>query len=87
MKIQETLRCGKPVIFVDNRELKSNVARHLKEHDALVREAQLEVGDYICSERIACERKTISDFIASIKNQRIFADERMCAGMCFSSAT
>lgn len=73
MKIQETLKGGKPVIFVDNRELKSNVSRHLREHDAIVKETQLEVADYICSEGVACERKTITDFISSIQNQRIFS--------------
>ncbi len=72
MKAQKILPAGKPVIFVDNRELNSNVARHIKKYNALVREEQLEVADYICSKRVACERKTVEDFIQSITNQRIF---------------
>jgi Fanconi anemia group M protein len=72
MEAQKILNCEKPVIFADNREIKSNVTRHLKKYDAVVKEVQLEVGDYICSDRVACERKTTSDFISSIQNQRIF---------------
>jgi Fanconi anemia group M protein len=60
------------VIFVDNRELRSNVVRELKTFDALVRSIQLKVGDYICSDRVIVERKTSSDFLSSIFNQRLF---------------
>ncbi len=71
-KIQKVLPGRKPVIFVDKRERSSNITRHLKEFDLEIREKQLEVGDYILSDRVCCERKTIQDFLQSITNQRIF---------------
>lgn len=71
-RIQKVLPGKKPVIFIDNRELNSNVARHLKDFDIEIREKQLDVGDYILSDRVCCERKTIRDFLQSIMNQRIF---------------
>src|SRR2546428_7957782 len=32
----------------------------------------LEIGDFICSERLAAERKTHSDFVSSIIDGRLF---------------
>ena len=69
---QKTLPTNKVHIIVDNREQSSNVVRHLKECDAEVSSKQLQVADYICSDRVGIERKTISDFLQSIFNQRIF---------------
>lgn len=62
----------KPVIFVDHREMKCSVYKHLKECEAIIEPKSLTVGDYICSERVACERKRIEDFLESMINQRIF---------------
>ena len=75
MKILESVKpAGRDVVvYVDHRELKSPVADHLRKHGCEVRERQLEVADYICSDRIGCERKTVSDFLSSIFNQRIFS--------------
>lgn len=72
MKIQKTLPIDGVKIFVDNRESQSSVLRELKRKDILILEQQLEIGDYICSDRVGIERKRISDFLASIKDQRLF---------------
>ena len=74
MKIQKILpnENGKPIIFVDTREMASTVTNFLSDLDAEVRTVQLEIGDYILSDRVVCERKTVRDFLQSIINQRIF---------------
>ncbi|MEM7828542.1 MAG: ERCC4 domain-containing protein [Candidatus Aenigmatarchaeota archaeon] len=61
----------KPKIIADNRELKSPVCFWLKER-ADIEFAQLDVGDYILSERVGVERKRVPDFLASILSQRVF---------------
>jgi len=72
MEAQKILRGEKVVILADHREIASNVTRHLKQHDAEIREIQLKVGDYIVSERVAIERKSVPDFLQSIIDQRLF---------------
>ena len=72
MAAQKTLPSRKVIVFVDNRELNSSVTEHMRDFDAEIVPKQLEVADYICSDRVACERKTLRDFLSSIFNQRIF---------------
>jgi len=64
------METAKPVIIVDTRE--AEILRNLKESPAILEEKQLEVGDFILSERVGVERKRISDFLQSIIDQRIF---------------
>ncbi len=64
---------SKPLIYVDNRELHSSVVAHLREHPAILEERQLVIGDYICSEKVCAERKTVSDFLSSLVDQRLFS--------------
>ncbi len=59
-------------IIVDHRESKNHVFRHLEDLDVNLVCKQLRVGDYVCSDRVCVERKTVSDFIQSILDQRIF---------------
>ncbi len=59
-------------ILADNRESPSLINRYLEELGAEVVRKNLEVGDYIVSERVGLERKTIKDFLQSITDQRIF---------------
>lgn len=61
---------GKIVIVCDYREKEVNEA--LKKMGAIVKEMDLECGDFICSKRVAIERKTYDDFISSIVDGRIF---------------
>ncbi|NIO22558.1 MAG: hypothetical protein GTN38_00840 [Candidatus Aenigmarchaeota archaeon] len=72
VKSQKILDAGKVQIVVDHRESKNHVFRNLREFDVLLVRKQLKTGDYICSDRVCVERKTISDFIQSIIDQRIF---------------
>lgn len=71
METQKILRSSdKTVIVADYREREvSDILRNL---DALVNPMNLSMGDFICSERVAVERKTHSDFIASIIDGRLF---------------
>ncbi|MCD6398624.1 MAG: hypothetical protein J7L08_01780 [Candidatus Aenigmarchaeota archaeon] len=62
----------KILIFVDNREFNSKVVKELARLDCIIKPKQLEVGDYILSERVCVERKTSADLISSIFDQRIF---------------
>ena len=75
MESQKTLPTENIVVFVDTRE-NNNIIDYLKECGADVRTKQLLVGDYICSDRVGIEKKTIRDFLGSISNQRIFQQIR-----------
>ena len=68
---QKTLPSGKITVFVDHRE-NNMVPAYIKEHGAEVILKQLKVADFICSDRVGIEKKTCSDFLQSIINQRIF---------------
>lgn len=58
-------------IVVDKRERSSNVIRYLKELAEVI-EKNLILGDYVISERVVVERKSIRDFLQSIIDHRIF---------------
>ncbi len=60
------------VIYVDNRELQSDIAKELILRGIDVRPVNLEVGDYVLSDEIVVERKTAEDFAKSIIDKRIF---------------
>jgi Fanconi anemia group M protein len=59
------------VIYADNRESNTAVVRILAKH-CEIRKKQLSVADYQISERVGVERKTISDFLQSIIDGRLF---------------
>jgi ERCC4-type nuclease len=61
----------KAIIYADHRE-EPEVLRHLKEFDAEVIVKQLKTADYISSDRVAVERKSVTDFLQSIVDQRLF---------------
>jgi len=63
---------GKIVVIVDFREEKCSVTDYLKDLGVLVKPLPLEVGDFICSDRVCVERKTGEDFISSITDGRLF---------------
>jgi len=54
------------VVVVDDREVRSGVVLELEERGATVDVRRLEVGDYVCSGRVAVERKTVNDFHSSV---------------------
>lgn len=54
-------------IVVDQRELDSNIARTLSKRDDLTTRLEtLAVGDYILSDRVAVERKSVADFLDTL---------------------
>ena len=54
-------------VVVDQRELDSTIARDLSKREGIeTRLETLEVGDYVCSDRVVVERKTVSDFLDTL---------------------
>jgi Fanconi anemia group M protein len=72
VKVQKSLPSDKVMVYADCREAPSQINNYIEDLGALVCCKQLKVGDYIASERVGIERKTITDFIGSIMNQRLF---------------
>lgn len=60
-----------PTIIIDNRE-SGEFDKLLASKNALIERKQLELGDFICSDRTIIERKTRSDFESSILDRRLF---------------
>jgi len=59
-------------IYVDRRE-GEELVEELKEYDCDVEEKQLQVADFLVSDRVAIERKTYDDFVQSMIDGRLFA--------------
>ena len=76
MKEKQTLLKpeGKTVVVCDYRE--EEIIKLLEKIGAIVNKMNLEVGDFVCSQRVAIERKTHSDFISSIVDGRAFDQAR-----------
>jgi ERCC4-type nuclease len=63
---------GMATIIVDQRERNSDLADALRANGIDVKFKTLPVGDYILSDRVCVERKTVHDFESSIMNGRLF---------------
>ena len=63
----------RPRLIADTREFKSQVVRHLSKKDVIVESKQLDVGDYLVSERVGVERKEVDDFLSSMMDGRLFS--------------
>lgn len=62
------------LIFVDSREQASNVVRELSKYENVsIKVKQLEIGDYVLSDEVIVERKTIEDFLTSMLDGRLFS--------------
>ncbi|NOY11600.1 MAG: DEAD/DEAH box helicase [Archaeoglobi archaeon] len=62
------------VIYADSREMRSGVVRKLRERGVEVIVRNLEVADYVLSERVGVERKTVDDFLDSlVGRERLFS--------------
>jgi ERCC4-type nuclease len=59
-------------VLYDHREERSTIPGLLALEGLQPRGEQLPVGDYVLSERLAVERKTGADLIASIKDRRLW---------------
>ncbi|MDO8428085.1 MAG: ERCC4 domain-containing protein, partial [Candidatus Diapherotrites archaeon] len=60
------------LIYADSREQGSEVLRKLKELNCRLEIKQLEVGDFILSNQICVERKSVEDFLQSMIDGRLF---------------
>ncbi|MBU4246223.1 MAG: hypothetical protein KKE71_04185, partial [Nanoarchaeota archaeon] len=60
----------KAIIFTDIRETK--LLKELVDMDVEIVTKQLEVGDFLISDRVCIERKTVPDFLESIIDGRLF---------------
>jgi len=60
------------VIYADTREQAGGVVKELSETGAKIVVKQLEVGDYLLSNQIVVERKTVEDFLNSVLDGRLF---------------
>lgn len=61
-----------PIIKIDKREIKSGLTDYLRNFGCRTEEENLEIGDYVISNKVIIERKTFSDFVNSIKDLRLF---------------
>ncbi|NHW23051.1 MAG: DEAD/DEAH box helicase [Archaeoglobales archaeon] len=59
-------------ILVDSREMRSEVVKLLREFGANLEIKNLEIADYVLSDRVAVERKTVDDFVDSLISDRLF---------------
>jgi len=76
-KVQEKKESEEHIkVFYDYRERESRVPDILREWKIEVVEQTLEVGDYICSDSIAVERKDGGDFVNSVFSGRLFEQAR-----------
>ncbi|MDD5615982.1 MAG: DEAD/DEAH box helicase [Candidatus Methanoperedens sp.] len=57
-------------VFVDQREIRSHVARSLEKLGMDITLKTLEVGDYVVSDRVGIERKTVEDFLSTLMDGR-----------------
>ena len=59
-------------VIVDYRE-KQEIKSELLKYDIEIEEQTLEVGDFLLSEEVCIERKTIKDFVESVIDGRLFS--------------
>ncbi len=57
-------------IVIDHREMRSGVAEALERSGADIEITTLEAGDYVVSDRVAFERKTVDDLFATLIERR-----------------
>jgi len=61
---------SKVLIFVDTRE--TSILEYFKQYDCIVQRKMLLIGDFVVSDRVVIEKKTVSDFTQSITDKRLF---------------
>jgi len=72
--LKEPEKTDKPIIIVDTREASGapKIAKGLTELGAEVRLEALQKGDYIVSDQVAIERKTVHDFVYTLTRRFLF---------------
>ena len=69
---QNTVNEKRIEIKVDNRELRADVIKYLYEWEIQTTFDNLPVGDYVVSNRCGVERKSLEDYVSSLKDGRLF---------------
>lgn len=70
---EEFSRMPSVQIYADSREAKSGVVKKLFDMGMGINTGNLDVADYVLSDRVAVERKSVDDFIESlIKKEKLF---------------
>ncbi|MGC8817111.1 MAG: ERCC4 domain-containing protein [Candidatus Hadarchaeum sp.] len=64
-------------IIADHREEASGVINELRAQGVELEIRQLKVGDFILSDRVGVERKSVSDFLQSIVDKRLMPQARV----------
>ncbi|MBW3583204.1 MAG: DEAD/DEAH box helicase [Euryarchaeota archaeon] len=67
---------GSVRILVDHRESRSPVVKALERRGVQIEAAHLSVADYVVSDRVAIERKTVEDFLDSLMDGRLMAQAK-----------
>jgi Fanconi anemia group M protein len=67
----------KTTIIADTREFNSEVVRELSRKGIVVDSQQLDIGDYVLSDRLAVERKEANDFLKSLMDGRLFSQLKL----------
>lgn len=76
-KTLEDLTEKKLKIVADHREIPSGVVDELIKLGVEVEARQLNVGDFILSDRVAVERKSVGDFLQSIVDKRLLSQAKL----------
>ncbi len=63
---------AKVLIFVDTREANSGILDYFGQYECTIQKKLLANGDFLCSDRVCIEKKTVDDFIQSITDKRLF---------------
>ena len=58
------------LIFIDSRE--NSIIEYFKQYDCEIQKKMLLYGDFLVSDRVCIEKKTVNDFIQSITDKRLF---------------
>ena len=61
---------NKVLIFADSRE--REILEYFKQYDCEVQKKMLLCADFLVSDRVCIERKTVKDFVQSITDKRLF---------------
>ncbi|MDZ7689158.1 MAG: DEAD/DEAH box helicase [Halobacteriales archaeon] len=73
---QEEAESDETTVIADQRETKSKVVRELDSSEDIDVELEtLEVGDYVLSDRVAVERKSVDDFLDTLTGGRSLFDQ------------
>jgi ERCC4-type nuclease len=63
---------NKVLIFIDSREANSGILDYFWQYDCNVQKKMLIYGDFVASDRVIIEKKTVADFVKSICDKRLF---------------